>query len=301
MPSNQEEFYKTLIDNLYDGVYFVDQNRVINYWNKACERITGFSREQVMGRSCQDNLLNHCNEAGVELCKTACPLTATLKTGKPQEAEVYLRHSDGHRLPVRVRVSPIRDEAGQIIGAVETFSNNSALFSARDRIRRLEETVTLDPLTKIGNRRHGEMRLRTMLLEYQQTRIPFGLLFIDIDNFKRVNDTYGHETGDRVLLMVANTLRSNLRQTDTSVRWGGEEFIILIEAHTAGIVLSIAEKLRNLIANSQFLQDENSIRVTASFGATLVRPSDSPESLIGRADQLMYQSKANGKNLVTSG
>jgi diguanylate cyclase (GGDEF)-like protein/PAS domain S-box-containing protein len=294
-----EEFYKALLDNLYDGVYFVDTNRVITYWNKASERITGFTREQVIGRSCQDNVLNHCTEAGVELCKNGCPLTSTIANGKPQEADVYLHHADGHRVPVRVRASAIADEHGDIVGAVETFSNNTDLFKARHKIRNLEQTITIDPLTKIGNRRHGEIRLKSALMEYQETKNPFGLLFVDIDNFKQINDTYGHEMGDRVLYVVANTLRLNLRQTDAITRWGGEEFMILVDTSLPTALREIAEKLRNLIERSHLQLAEAEIGVTVSIGATLVYETDTAETIVARADRLMYQSKTAGKNRVT--
>jgi diguanylate cyclase (GGDEF)-like protein/PAS domain S-box-containing protein len=298
MPLN-EDFYKTILDNLSDGVYFVDTQRVITYWNQASERITGFSRQQVLGKSCQDNVLNHCTENGVELCKNGCPLTATLKNGQPQTAEVYLHHADGHRVPVRVRVAPIRDETGQIVGAVESFSSNLDLFKARNKIRSLEQTVTIDPLTKVGNRLYGEVRLKTALIEFREAQQLFGLLFVDLDNFKHINDTFGHEAGDRVLQMVASTLRQNLRQTDTVIRWGGEEFLVLVEASHLSGLREVSEKLRNLVENSHLACNGTEVGVTASIGATLVRAADSLETLVARADQLMYQSKLAGKNRVT--
>ncbi len=296
---HQEEFYKAILDNLYEGVYFVDTQRVIGYWNKASERITGFTREQVIGKSCKDNILNHCTEAGVELCKNGCPLTSTMSNGQPQEADVYLHHANGHRVPVRVRTSPITDKNGRIIGAVETFSNNADLFKARHKIRNLEKTVTIDLLTKIGNRRHGEIRLISALVEYREMNNLFGLLFVDIDNFKQINDTYGHETGDRVLQVVANTLRLNLRQTDTVTRWGGDEFLILMDTSLPIVLKEIAEKLRHLIERSRVQFAETELGVTVSIGATLVYQTDTAETIVARADRLMYQSKKAGKNCVT--
>jgi len=297
-----ESFYARLIDNLYDGVYFVNTKRVITYWNRACERITGYTREEVIGRSCQDNILNHCTELGDELCKTGCPLSATMTDGGPREANVFLHHKDGHRLPVRVRVSPMEDANGAIIGAVETFIDNLEFFNARHKIRDLEETVTIDPLTRVGNRLLGETRLKTTILEYQATGSPFGVLFIDLDNFKLINDTYGHEMGDRILHMTGNTLRINLRQTDVTARWGGEEFIVILAGtRDREMLQNLAEKLRNLIERSHIPWDETEISVTASIGATLVLPGDSPESMVARADALMYASKTSGKNRVTLG
>jgi diguanylate cyclase (GGDEF)-like protein/PAS domain S-box-containing protein len=294
-------FYEKLIDNLYDGIYFVDTNRVITYWNKASERITGFTRQQVLGSSCQDNILNHCTEAGLELCKDGCPLTATLEDGHPREADVYLHHADGHRVPVRVRSSPIQDDKGCIIGAVETFSDNAEVSSARHKIRRLEESVTTDPLTRVGSRLAVELRLKSLLIEYQTTRNPFGVLFLDLDHFKNINDNHGHEMGDRVLHVIANTLRINLRQTDSIGRWGGEEFLVLVDINNLGILGNIAEKLRGLVERSQIQMGQSYMGVTASIGATLVQTDDTPETLVARADQLMYSSKTSGRNCITLG
>src|SRR6478672_12515562 len=88
------ELYKDVIDNLYDGVYFVDRDRVITYWNNGAERITGYKRKDVIGRSCRDNLLNHVTAAGVQLCLGRCPLAACMEDGIPKEAEVFLHHAD---------------------------------------------------------------------------------------------------------------------------------------------------------------------------------------------------------------
>ena len=111
------DFYKDLIDNLYDGVYFVDRDRRITYWNKGAERITGFNAERMLGHFCHDNLLNHVTENGVQLCFNGCPLHATMADGRSRQAEIYLHHSDGQRIPVLVRTVPIRDENGEITGA----------------------------------------------------------------------------------------------------------------------------------------------------------------------------------------
>lgn len=297
--SQEAKFYKSLLDNLYDGVYFVDLERNITYWNSGAEAITGYKASQVIGHSCKDNILNHCTENGVELCLAACPLVRSIKSGQHQEAEVYLHHADGHRVPVLVRTSPIHDEKGVIIGAVEIFSDNSRLFSARKRIRHLEETVALDPLTGIGNRRMADNKLKAALSQFQQQRLPFGILLFDIDLFKRVNDTFGHDVGDQVLRMVAKTLSLNLRASDIPIRWGGEEFLALIDDVDKDSLQAAAEKIRVLIERSHLsLEDGREARVTVSVGATLARYEDSLETLLQRADSLMYACKQAGRNCV---
>lgn len=291
--------YKSILDNLHDGVYMVDRERRISYWNKGAERITGYEATRVIGTRCADNLLNHVDVNGKILCTRGCPLSKTMMDGEVREAGVYLQHADGHRLPVLIRVSPLRDDHGTIIGAVETFSDNSSMIAVTQHVRRLEEAVMLDPLTGIGNRRFIEMRLASSLLESQQYQVPFGVLFIDIDHFKRVNDTHGHEAGDLVLKMVAATMSHSIRSSDHIGRWGGEEFIAIILNIGRARLVKVANKLRLLVSRSRLLSAQTSIRVTISIGATLARGDDTAETILRRVDQLLYESKRGGRNRVS--
>jgi diguanylate cyclase (GGDEF)-like protein/PAS domain S-box-containing protein len=295
-----EKFYRDLIDNLHDGIYFVDRDRIITYWNKGAERITGYPVEKAVGISCRENLLNHVTSNGVELCGEHCPLAAVMKDGSPREAEVYLHHADGHRVPVFVRATPLRNAEGTIVGAIETFSSNSNADSARRQLHEMRLVAFTDGLTGIGNRKHLEGRLSAAIAEFERNQARFALLFLDVDRFKGVNDTYGHEVGDKILQMVARTLRHALRATDTTGRWGGEEFLaILNDVPDRGTLLRIADKLRVLIENSSLSVDGASLGVTVSIGGTWVAEGDTAETWVHRADKLMYQSKNNGRNKTT--
>ncbi len=299
IPSAENQFHKNLVDNLYDGVYFVDTNRLITYWNKGAERITGYPARHVIGQFCHTNLLDHVTDSGMHLCTDECPLVATIKDGEPRETEVHLRHADGYRVSVLVRTSPIYDEQNKIIGAVEVFSNNQSLFKMKRRVDELEQDVFRDTLTGVGNRKLLEIKLKSAIAEYHQHQIPFGLLFLDIDHFKAVNDTYGHKEGDLVLQNTAKNMTGHLRDTDICGRWGGEEFIAVLFNVNLKSLSRIAEKLRAMIANSTVTISGEQISVTASIGAALVRKGDTMEDIIERADQLMYQSKQGGRNRVT--
>ncbi len=296
MMADEDSRYKTILDNLYDGVYFVDRERRILYWNHGAERITGFKAEQILGRRCMDNILNHVTENGTQLCLNGCPLHATIQDGHGRESEVFLHHADGHRVPVSIRTSPMRNADGEIIGAVEIFSDNSSLMTTRRRVNRLEQKILLDPLTGIGNRRLIDIRLQSALSEYRQHGIPFGVLFMDVDHFKQVNDRYGHDIGDRLLIAIANTLYRNLRSEDTVGRWGGEEFVAVLHGVDRDGLMNAAEKLCALVANSNLTIDRGEVRVTLSIGATLLRSGDDIEALIQRVDQNMYRSKQAGRN-----
>jgi diguanylate cyclase (GGDEF)-like protein/PAS domain S-box-containing protein len=297
-----EAFYKDLVDNLYDGVYFVDRDRTITYWNHGAERITGYAAEHVVGRACRDNLLCHVTANGTQLCLSGCPLSACMADGHPREAEVFLHHADGHRVPVLVRAAPLRDSHGQILGAVETFSNSLALIDTRHELHELRRQHQTDPLTEVASRVFVEGRLHGVLAENAETGGTAGLLFIDVDHFKAVNDRFGHLIGDQMLRMVAATLRHNMRATDLVGRWGGEEFVaVLYDVASEPQLFAIAEKLRHLVASSSLDAGAASVSVTVSIGATLLRPGDDPAGAIHRADELMYQSKQAGRNTVSLG
>ncbi|MBM4327893.1 MAG: sensor domain-containing diguanylate cyclase [Deltaproteobacteria bacterium] len=294
------DFYKTLLDGLYEGVYFLDRSRVIRYWNRSAERITGYFADEVLGKRCSDNVLMHVDESGRALCGSAsCPAVAAMTDRRAHEVEVYLHHKDGHRLPALTRVAPIRDSKGEIIGAVEVFTDNRKLHEAQQRVENLERLALMDQLTEIGNRRYGEVYLQSSLNRLARYGWPFGLLFADIDDFKKVNDAYGHEVGDMVLKTVAKTLIHNVRASDCVSRWGGEEFVILILHADIGHIERCGEKLLALIRHCSVTLDSSIVQVTVSMGGTCARADDTIETILARADELMYRSKQGGKDRLT--
>jgi len=300
--SDDSDFYKDIIDNLYDGVYFVDRDRTITYWNKGAERITGYSAGQTVGHSCRDNLLNHVTANGIQLCLHHCPLAAVMEDGHPREAEVFLHHADGHRMPVVVRATAMHDRDGKIVGAIETFSGNTDVVTTRRKLQVLHRAAMTDPLTGIGNRRYLDGRLNALIAEFNSNATIAGLLFMDVDEFKQFNNTYGHNSGDSVLRMVAQTIRHAVRATDTVGRWGGEEFLaILYEVEDQASLMAAANKVRAQVQYSHLDVDGQQMAVTVSVGGTLLAPDDTALSLISRADSLMYQSKQTGRNRVSIG
>jgi diguanylate cyclase (GGDEF)-like protein/PAS domain S-box-containing protein len=297
--ATDEAFYRDLLDNLYDGVYFADRDRHITYWNAGAERITGFKADEVIGACCCDNILIHVDDEGTNLCRSACPLSKTIADGQVRESEVYLHHRDGHRVPVYVRVSPIADASGRIVGAVEIFSENTSRMAALERVEELEKMALLDPLTGVGNRRYTEMNVSARIDELRRYGWPLGLLFMDIDHFKRVNDTHGHAAGDEVLSTVARTLANSMRPFDFLGRWGGEEFVALITNVEPRELPGVADRARILVAHTMAPVDGKELSVTVSIGATMARSEDSVEDAVQRADRLMYRSKSEGRDRVT--
>jgi diguanylate cyclase (GGDEF)-like protein/PAS domain S-box-containing protein len=249
--------FRELIENYHDGIYFVDCDRTITYWNNGAEELTGYSSDEVLGRRCMDDILCHVDHCdGGPMCGDRCPLAASMDDGETRTAQVFLKHKQGHRQPVLMRTSPVRDARGVIVGGIEVFSDHTEVVETRAQLEELERMALLDPLTGIGNRRYFEMNLHARLDEQRRYSTPFGLLLIDLDHFKTVNDSHGHEAGDSVLKMVAQTLAYSCRKSDLACRWGGEEFALILGNMEAGGLREAVERVRKLVRKSrQTLED----------------------------------------------
>ena len=293
--------YKSLIENISDGLYLVDHNRKIIYWNQVAEKITGYRSEEVLGRRCRDNILIHVDKDGKSLCRGDCPIDATIVDGEFRDAEVYLHHKDGHRVPVWIRAAPLRDTVGNIIGGAELFTDLSGGNAITDKLQELERLSFLDNLPQLANRRFAEMELYSRISEKKRYGTSFGIIFMDIDYFKRVNDTYGHDAGDRVLKTVARTFANTARPSDLMGRWGGEEFIAILQRVDHEGLHAAAERIRSLVEKSLIRENGLTLKVTVSIGATLAGKTDTAGSIVKRADDLLYQSKNNGRNRCTIG
>lgn len=289
--------YEQMLNNVYEGVYFVDKTRKITFWNSGAERITGFKADEILGKYCYENILNHMDENGRQLCMNGCPLHETLKDEQMRITTVYLHHKDGHRLKVNVKVFPMYNDERELVGAAEVFVQSKKAFASDLTEEELKSIAYIDQLTKVPNRRATESTLNLHLDEFERDRQEFGIVFLDIDHFKYVNDNYGHNIGDEVLKMIAQTLNQAIRSIDFVGRWGGEEFVIILEGISCDSFPQILDKLLILVRESKLrLPEGNEISVTVSLGASMVRKNDTVESLISRADENMYYVKQNGRN-----
>lgn len=288
-----------LLNSLFDGLYCVDLERRISFWNNSATRITGYASDEVLGSCCADNILRHVECDGKELCEGHCPLVATMQDGRMREARVFVHHKLGYRLPVQLRTAPVRNDDGVIVGAVEVFTDNSNAMEILEAFEKLKQEILIDPLTGIGNRRYGDMFLDSRLHEWETGRQPFGVLFIDIDHFKAVNDSHGHKIGDDVLKMAAGSMAGVFRKLDAVARWGGEEFIAVLPGANSATLSSIAERVRVMVERSFIILGGEKIGVTVSIGGTVAVEDDCASSIVARADAQMYRSKVGGRNMVS--
>jgi diguanylate cyclase (GGDEF)-like protein/PAS domain S-box-containing protein len=292
------DFHKTLVDNMADGVYFVEPDRTIKYWNHGAERISGYPADQVVGHLCFDNILAHVDEHGNSLCHSICPLAASMRDGEAREATIWLRHHDGHRKPVRVRTAPVRDGDGNIIGGVETFSDASASVRAAEAADKAKHQAQTDELTGLPNRRMLDEALRVRIENLSRYGWDFGFLIVDIDHFKAINDKHGHVVGDAAIASIANTLLGAVRTGDFVARWGGDEFAILVQASDALGLRETADRVRALVAQSEVRFDGGRFSIHVSIGGALAVLHETPDQILGRADRALYSAKHGGRNRI---
>lgn len=206
-----------------------------------------------------------------------------------REVEAELRRSEQrHRLLAEV------DDDGQVVEILGVTRDISARKVFETELTRLAET---DPVTGVWNRRHGRELLEIAAAQPEQEG-PLSVLMIDIDTFKAINDTYGHEAGDTVLIELARRLTGAVRGTDMVARWGGEEFVVLLHDCPLDSAVTHAESIRRQVADVPF---PGVGIVTVSIGAAQLAPHEDAASWLARSDRALYQAKRSGRNTVVAG
>ncbi len=295
-----ETLFHSVADAFYDGLYIVTPRRRIAYWNKSAERITGYKSEEVIGKHCQNDILCHISKSGTPLCHFGCPLLASIHDQKRREAEVLLRHKAGHRVSVLVRVHPLMHN-GAVVGAVEMFSIAAPTAYEDGLVRALAKSASHDDLTRIPNRNYLRAFISHKLLERKQFGSEFCVIFGDLDHFRDLNNTYGHDAGDKALIAASESVRASVQSGDVWGRWGGEEFVGVFAVRDDDDVKDRAERVRTCISETQVVHDDARISMTMSIGVTAARPTDTVDDIVQRADKLMYESKSAGRDRVTMG
>ncbi len=278
------DIYRAVLESLPIGIYLTDRHRQILFWNSGAERITGYLGQEVIGHFCPDNLLMHCDENGVELCGCACPLAQTMQDGRPGEANIFLRHKEGQRVPVHVRSIPVRDEFGVIIGAAECFEKRSSRHTDT-RASKAVPHLCLDEVTEIPDERAILAGLGEAVERFTASQVPFGVLAIGVDHLDHLRRVYGCQAINAVFHAVAQTLSAGTRPDDLVGRWREDRFAALVLCPTADGLEACGERLRRLVAQAAVLWWGDRLSVTVSMSGTMVRLEDTVQSLLDRAEK----------------
>lgn len=187
-----------------------------------------------------------------------------------------------------------------VIAGVYEYTREDGRRELLSLSRRLDELSRRDELTGLANRRDMRERLQREIDRNERNSLPFSIIMADIDHFKQINDTYGHECGDDMLRLVGRTLTANVQKRDVVSRWGGEEVLILLPETDGKQAHNIAERLRKIIAETRLAYGDVSVSVALSLGVAEFSPELSVSELVSLADEFMYQAKTTGRNRVCS-
>ena len=295
------ELFETICDHLSDGVCFVDTERRVNYWNKSAERLTGYRERDIVGTLCDESVLDCVDDEGEAMCSDDCPILKALTKGRKAEAEVFVRHKKGYRVPVLMRAAPVRDGEKNVIGAVQVISDNSASVARHERVRDLERMAMIDELSGLPSRTCLEQTLETRLGELERYGRVFGVILMDVDHLGEVNRVHGREAGDDLLRLIGQTLLYNTRPFDTVGRWEGGTFLGVIAASERKDLTRVAHRFQMLVGTSKLPHKGGGIRVSVSIGATLAKWGDSADDVVRVAEGMLQQSKRSGRNRVSVG
>lgn len=276
--------FENFLSSLPEGICVLDESNQVIYWNRSAERLTGYVSEKLVGKQC-------CRPQPDDRGDTRCTLGCLRNDDEGNRSRNH-----GSPASFRVHVSPLFDGEGNRVGAVNIF-DSASVAAGYGKTFDLLHASQIDHLTGLYHRQKMEQNIAGLLKQLpQEYGLPFGLLFMDIDHFKSINDAYGHRFGDDALKLVGEVLASNTRITDFVGRWGGEEFIAIIINVNERQLYAIGDRYRALVEEAIFFTGDEMIKITISVGATMARPSDSLDSLVSRADSLMYRSKSAGRN-----
>jgi len=290
------QIYRSVLEGLPTGVYLVDRQRKILFWNHGAERISGFLAQEVLGRCCGEDILGHCNADDSSACARHCPLSETMRDGQPRETELFLRHKQGHRVSVRVRSVPLRNQSGLIIGAAESFDEHR-FASDRERSPNSPEAFELfSRSTGLPSNAVTADVLRQQLEIFAERFVPLSVLRIHVDRFVRFRADHGLEAADEMLKVVAQTMRNAVQPGDFLGCWADSEFLAIIASHRRRALQTISERIRTMVASSAITWWGDRVSLTVSVGSAVVQSGDTIESLIQRADNALDECIEKGGN-----
>ncbi len=289
------------LESTYDGFYLVDSDLRFRVWNTGMERLLGRDAARLLDQNWTSRQIAFADKDGRPLADAARPMSEVIQGGPSQTAHLQVQHVDGHWVNVEVMTVPMIDHDGSLQGVAEIFRDLSHDRRRRREDKDLRKQATRDSLTGVANRGELERTLESMLADFHQRpdAEPMSLIFLDVDHFKRINDTYLHATGDKVLIGLAKLLQSEMYSAETLGRYGGEEFIVLCPSTDLKQAVAKAERLRLAICDTA-LSDIQELKVTVSFGVTEVEPGDTASDIFSRADKALFASKDKGRNRTTA-
>jgi diguanylate cyclase (GGDEF)-like protein/PAS domain S-box-containing protein len=295
---SDSELVACLLENLRDGIVFVDKHGRIQTWSQAVEVMTGISSRHAIGGEINPGIFNLTDKMGKPVPAAACPFAACLRTGKPRQDEYRIVGRSGREVKAEFKIIPVA-EGENTTGAVVIIQDSSVQLDLQRQLKDLYAMSMLDPLTRVANRSEFERVLNEYVKAHHTTDFECSLIICDIDFFKQINDNYGHNVGDQALISFAQLLKNFVRSHDVVARYGGEEFVILCANCDIDAAMERAEEIRVTLTKTP-QQMLNGKCITASFGVSQLKKSDTATEFFVRADHALLNAKETGRNKVVS-
>jgi len=290
-------FHRKLLECMQDAVLFIDGSLKILQWNRAAERMTGISSASIEHKQWKPSLVNLRDEKLKLISEDQCPITQAIESGAQTLRRLSIIGRSGDQVEIDAHLVPVHSKSGTKYGVAVVMHDASNQITLEERIQSLHEQATRDPLTQVANRAEFDRIMESCVESHLDHRLPCSLIICDIDHFKKINDTFGHQAGDEVLVIFAALLRRHCRTGDLVARYGGEEFVLLCADCDAATATRKAEDIRLEIAEVA-MPALHGKSISASFGVTELQSGDSGETFLRRSDRALYQAKANGRNMV---
>lgn len=290
-------FQQKLLDNMHDAVVFVDNTGRITLWNRGAERMTGIPSKGILQRTFLPSVIRMRTDQGKLIKDDECPVAMAIQSGVQWMKRFIIKGRSGNEMAVDGHAMPVVGNDGTVLGITLLLHDASSQITLEQRCQNLHEIATRDPLTQVANRAEFDRVLSLFVDAHKQSKLPCSLLICDIDRFKRINDTFGHQAGDAIIQSFAKVLQNAARPGDLVARYGGEEFVVLCADCDNASIASRGEELRSMFAELR-QPALNSQCVTASFGVTEIQPGDTAETMLRRADRALLLAKETGRNKV---
>lgn len=294
------EIFQFVLEALETGVYLVDRTRRIRFWNDGAERITGFIRQDVVGRFPRDHFLAPPDPTKNVETDPEDPINIVFRDGKSSMTQVSILHKDGYRVPVVLRTIPVRNSRGRVVGAAECFDKSQAASDWSRRLSSLEDFGCLDETTGVASQSFMQTQLRENLTTFVEHKIPFGVLIIQVDGIDKFRSSRGPGVVPTILRVVANAVENCLRPTDLLGRGTDNQFLAVLMECKESEVARVGERVRKIVGQSEIEWWGDAFTVTCAFGGAGCRMGDTPELLMERAERSLKASVANGGNCVTA-
>ncbi|MCD4667436.1 MAG: PAS domain S-box protein [Sulfurimonas sp.] len=274
------------IEQTDEMMLITDKDGIITYVNDAYIINSGYKHSELIGNT------PRVVKSDMQDDKFYKKLWRTISSGSTYTNILINRRKNKELYHEEITITPVFDEDKNIISYVATAKDISLRVEMEEE---LNKRANIDSLTGIYNRYRGNEIIDIQLDKYHRYNTNFAILMFDIDYFKNINDTFGHDVGDLVLKKLTKLISMHMRKSDSLIRWGGEEFIIVSEHLNENKAINLAQKLRKMIASYEFEIDSD---LTVSFGATVTKPNDTKKNLLKRVDDALYQAKDSGRNCV---